>query len=63
MTILANKPYRDITPEEVREFIRLAHAERAAVIRHTFASLLWWRRKAAVQRTAADPALKVAHAH
>jgi hypothetical protein len=39
--------------------MRLAHAERAAVIRHTFSSLLWWRRKATVQRTAADPALKV----
>ena len=63
MTILANTTYRDITPEEVRLLMRLAHAERAAVIRHTFASLLWWRRKAAVQRTAADADLKVAHAH
>ena len=63
MPNLTNKNHRDITPEKVREFIRQAHAERAAVIRQTFASLLWWRRKAAEQCTAAYPAGKVAYEH
>jgi hypothetical protein len=44
MTILTNQPPREITPEEVREFIRRAHADRAASIRQTLAGLLWRRK-------------------
>jgi hypothetical protein len=63
MTILTNKPLRDITPEEVREFIRRAHADRAAVMRQTLASLLWWRRKTAEPSTATYRVTTLAHEH
>jgi len=62
MTILTNQPPREITPEEVREFIRRAHADRAASIRQTLAGLLW-RRKAAEPSTATYPITKFAYEH
>jgi len=62
MTILTNQPPREITPEEVREFIRRAHADRAAFIRQTLAGLLW-RRKAAEPSTATYPITKFAYEH
>ena len=60
MTTTSNQPYLGISREELAEGRRLAHAERAKVVRAIFTGLMWWRWKAA-EGPAPDAALKLAH--
>jgi|SoiMetStandDraft_2_1073263.scaffolds.fasta_scaffold891187_1 hypothetical protein len=50
-------PYRHVTPEELQELVRRAHAERAEVIRSFFFAL--FRREPAAEKTVNEPSLGV----
>jgi hypothetical protein len=54
-------PYQHVSPEELQQLIRRAHAERAQVIRDFFFAL--FRRKSAAAKTANQPSLSVGVCH